>query len=154
MKKNTFVVRENRAEMQKFIVEAPRPQNGQKASSGGIRENGRLASQYKNPVPYYETTTESYDIKSVLIQGIKKWISENSDDIIRVIMDDILWPLITSGAKSIKNKLFVDTQPVLYVDAIDVPYEAVQDSDTNEIETDNDKTSSGKIIKFATNKAS
>ena len=56
--------------------------------------------------------------------------------------------------KGIKNKLFVDTQPVLYVDAIDVPYEAVQDSDTNEIETDNDKTSSGKIIKFATNKAS
>lgn len=42
--------------MAKYIVEAPEPKKGQKASSGGIRENGKLASQFKNPVPYKEPT--------------------------------------------------------------------------------------------------
>ena len=42
--------------MVKYIVEAPEPKNGQKVSSGGIRENGKLASQFKNPVPYKEPT--------------------------------------------------------------------------------------------------
>ena len=40
--------------MAKYIVEAPEPKKGQKASSGGIREKGRLATQFKNPVPYKE----------------------------------------------------------------------------------------------------
>ena len=40
--------------MAKYIVEAPEPKKGQKVSSGGIREKGRLASQFKNPVPYKE----------------------------------------------------------------------------------------------------
>ena len=38
--------------MAKYIVEAPEPKKGQKVSSGGIRENGKLATQFKNPVPY------------------------------------------------------------------------------------------------------
>ena len=36
----------------RYIVEAPRPTKGQVISSGGLREKGRLVSQYKNPVPY------------------------------------------------------------------------------------------------------
>ena len=42
--------------MVKYIVEAPEPKNGQKVSSGGIRENGKLTAQFKNPVPYKEPT--------------------------------------------------------------------------------------------------
>ena len=42
--------------MAKYIVEAPEPKKGQKVSSGGIRENGKLATQFKNPVPYKEPT--------------------------------------------------------------------------------------------------
>lgn len=40
----------------RYIVEAPEPKKGQKVSSGGIRENGKLAAQFKNPVPYEEPT--------------------------------------------------------------------------------------------------
>ena len=40
--------------MRKFIVEAPEPKEGQKISSGGIRENGKLTAQFKNPIPYEE----------------------------------------------------------------------------------------------------
>ena len=42
--------------MSKYIVEAPEPKKGQKVSSGGIRENGKLTTQFKNPVPYKEPT--------------------------------------------------------------------------------------------------
>lgn len=40
--------------MKKYIVEAPEPKIGQKVSSGGVRENGKLSSQFKNPIPYEE----------------------------------------------------------------------------------------------------
>ena len=40
--------------MERFIVEAPEPKKGQKISSGGIRENGKLVTQFKNPVPCKE----------------------------------------------------------------------------------------------------
>ena len=42
--------------MAKYIVEAPEPKKGQKVSSGGIRERGKLAAQFKNPVPYKSPT--------------------------------------------------------------------------------------------------
>lgn len=42
--------------MTKYIVEAPEPKKSQKVSSGGIRENGKLVTQFKNPVPYKEPT--------------------------------------------------------------------------------------------------
>lgn len=38
--------------MRKLIVEAPELKEGQSDSSGGIRENGKMSVQYKNPVPY------------------------------------------------------------------------------------------------------
>lgn len=35
--------------MNKYIVEVQAPERGQQVSSGGIRENGKLISQFKNP---------------------------------------------------------------------------------------------------------
>lgn len=40
--------------MKKYIVEAPDLKEGQKISSGGIREKGRMAVQFTNPVPYHD----------------------------------------------------------------------------------------------------
>lgn len=56
MSRTTSTTANNKEEikMAKYIVEAPEPKKGQKVSSGGIRENGKLASQFKNPVPYKE----------------------------------------------------------------------------------------------------
>lgn len=55
MKNNTSITKtKENQEMRKYIVEAPAPKKGQSVSSGGIRENGKLAVQYKNPVPYTE----------------------------------------------------------------------------------------------------
>ena len=45
--------------IRKYIVEAPAPKKGQTVSSGGIREKGKLSSQFKNPIPYTEPTQPS-----------------------------------------------------------------------------------------------
>lgn len=55
-KTNNNTINKEDIKMAKYIVEAPAPKKGQKVSSGGIRENGKLASQFKNPVPYIEPT--------------------------------------------------------------------------------------------------
>ena len=51
-KNNTDTKKKTELQMKKYIVEAPVPQEGQKISSGGVRENGKLTSQFKNPIPY------------------------------------------------------------------------------------------------------
>lgn len=48
--RNNNTTTKEETKMAKYIVEAPEPKKGQKVSSGGIRENGKLASQFKNPV--------------------------------------------------------------------------------------------------------
>lgn len=48
----------NKTDSRYYIVEAPVPLKGQVVSSGGIRENGRIAVQFKNPVPYEEPQTQ------------------------------------------------------------------------------------------------
>ena len=50
-KTNTTANTREEIKMAKYIVEAPEPEEGQKVSSGGIRENGKLVTQFKNPVP-------------------------------------------------------------------------------------------------------
>ena len=58
--------------MQKYIVEAPVPKDGQKASSGGIREKGKLIAQFTNPLPYeepsYAYSQTSFNLKEALIE--------------------------------------------------------------------------------------
>lgn len=45
--------------IRKYIVEAPEPKKGQTVSSGGIREKGKLSSQFMNPIPYTGPTQAS-----------------------------------------------------------------------------------------------
>ena len=61
MKENSYKIINNKEDhkMARYIVEAPKPKQGQIASSGGIRENGRISSQFKNPVPYNEPLRSS-----------------------------------------------------------------------------------------------
>ena len=50
-------VSNEQVKMRKYIVEAPEPKAGQKVSTGGIREKGKMAVPFKNPVPYEEPKT-------------------------------------------------------------------------------------------------
>lgn len=56
MSSTTRINKTNQEEvkMRKLIVEAPELKEGQTDGSGGIRENGKISVQYKNPIPYEE----------------------------------------------------------------------------------------------------
>ena len=56
MKQNNKVLSKdfNDTETMAYIVKGPVPKSGQTASSGGIRENGKLCAQYRDPMPYTE----------------------------------------------------------------------------------------------------
>ena len=88
---------------QKYIVEAPMPDKGQLPSSGGIRENGKLTAQYKNPVPY--TDPDSCPSKPLTTP---KSIAHNGDlnDICKYFgkeLSEIIW--VELGKPFLKAKL-------------------------------------------------
>ena len=56
----------------KYIVEAPEPKIGQKVSTGGIREKGKMAVPFKNPVPYEEPETSTTKMVPVSTKNISK----------------------------------------------------------------------------------
>lgn len=77
--------------MKKYIVEAPEPKIGQKVSSGGIRENGKLSSQFKNPIPYDESLhNQNEEFKNYMLNMIWQEFAE---------------PLLRSGLRKLGNTI-------------------------------------------------
>jgi hypothetical protein len=112
MKQNTNSVKnqeENR--MKKYIVEAPELKEGQKVSSGGIRENGKLAAQFKNPVPYKGPTLPP----SVINQHpsseiVRKNQARSQRKEVGMYLLGLTWqefgePLLRSGLRKLRQKL-------------------------------------------------
>ena len=61
----------------KYIVEANSPQAGQCASSGGIRANGKIVSQYRNPIPYSEPIAQSStNTVPKEVSTVKRYVAE------------------------------------------------------------------------------
>ena len=57
MSKTTVAKQSNTQEtpkMKKYLVEVEEPKKGQVVSTGGVRDNGKMAAQFKNPIPYEE----------------------------------------------------------------------------------------------------
>jgi hypothetical protein len=77
--------------MRKLIVEAPELKEGQIDSSGGIRENGRISVQYKNPVPYVEpkmppaVSQKVYTQKDMLKDQAKNFALNVGTDIVTIL---------------------------------------------------------------------
>lgn len=71
----TKTIIEESTAMKKYIVEAPEPKEGQSLSSGGIRQqNGKMATQFKNPILYEEFNVEytyPYGYKDLFIDELK-----------------------------------------------------------------------------------
>lgn len=97
--------------MMKYIVEAPEPKKGQKTSSGGIRENGKLAAQYKNPVPYKEPTPSPAVVASqmnpqLLIQEQKRTRrNEVSYYLLKLAWQEFGEPLVRTGLNCLADKV-------------------------------------------------
>ena len=125
-------------EMAKYIVEAPEPKKGQKVSSGGIRENGKLASQFKNPVPYKEQARARRNEAGMYLLGLA-W-------------QEFGEPLLRSSLRKLGNTIInkiecPSEQPAPHIVS---PNPVVIDVEADEIETvyDDDK-----IIRFPNRKA-
>ena len=126
------------AKMAKYIVEAPEPKKGQKVSSGGIRENGKLASQFKNPVPYKEQARARRNEAGMYLLGLA-W-------------QEFGEPLLRSSLRKLGNTIInkiecPSEQPAPHIVS---PNPVVIDVEADEIETvyDDDK-----IIRFPNRKA-
>lgn len=141
------------AKMAKYIVEAPEPKKGQKVSSGGIRENGKLATQFKNPVPYKEPTlpptvvTQKPNTELIRKEQARARRNEAGMYLLSLAWQEFGEPLLRSGLRKLRNSI---------IDKIEGPYDqptqhipsrnpVVIDVEADEIETvyDDDK-----IIRF------
>lgn len=136
--RNNNTTTKEETKMAKYIVEAPEPKKGQKVSSGGIRENGKLASQFKNPVPYKEQARARRNEAGMYLLGLA-W-------------QEFGKPLLRSSLRKLGNTIInkiecPSEQPAPHIVS---PNPVVIDVEADEIETvyDDDK-----IIRFPNRKA-
>ena len=136
--RNNNTTTKEETKMAKYIVEAPEPKKGQKVSSGGIRENGKLASQFKNPVPYKEQARARRNEAGMYLLGLA-W-------------QEFGEPLFRSSLRKLGNTIInkiecPSEQPAPHIVS---PNPVVIDVEADEIETvyDDDK-----IIRFPNRKA-
>lgn len=136
--RNNNTTTKEETKMAKYIVEAPEPKKGQKVSSGGIRENGKLASQFKNPVPYKEQARARRNEAGMYLLGLA-W-------------QEFGKPLLRSSLRKLGNTIInkiecPSKQPAPHIVS---PNPVVIDVEADEIETvyDDDK-----IIRFPNRKA-
>ena len=136
--RNNNTTTKEETKMAKYIVEAPEPKKGQKVSSGGIRENGKLASQFKNPVPYKEQARARRNEAGMYLLGLA-W-------------QEFGEPLLRSSLRKLGNTIInkiecPSEQPAPHIVS---PNPVVIDVEADEIETvyDDDK-----ILRFPNRKA-
>ena len=135
--RNNNTTTKEETKMAKYIVEAPEPKKGQKVSSGGIRENGKLASQFKNPVPCKEQARARRNEAGMYLLGLA-W-------------QEFGKPLLRSSLRKLGNTIInkiecPSEQPAPHIVS---PNPVVIDVEADEIETvyDDDK-----IIRFRNRK--
>lgn len=102
MKENNKLNNQGKNQMKKYIVEAPEPLNGQKASSGGIREKGKITVQYCNPVPYEEPLAhsneiETYQTDKIIVARQNPISREMVQFFIEIIWQEFAEPVVRSG---------------------------------------------------------
>ena len=136
--RNNNTTTKEETKMAKYIVEAPEPKKGQKVSSGGIRENGKLASQFKNPVPYKEQARARRNEAGMYLLGLA-W-------------QEFGEPLLRSSLRKLGNTIInkiecPSEQPAPHIVS---PNPVVIDVEADEIETVYDDY---KIIRFPNRKA-
>lgn len=96
--------------MRKLIVEAPELKAGQTDSSGGIRENGKISVQYKNPIPYEEPKLPSaapqktYSRKDMLKDQAKAFAMDVGTDIASMLWYEYGRPFLQAKLHQLGQK--------------------------------------------------
>lgn len=101
---------ESKQQIKKYIVEAPEPLQGQIASSGGIREKGKLAHQFRNPQPYIEppiyvkNSSPTNNLKFILEKNACDFASQCSKDILNILWYEYGKPFLIQKTKKLYQK--------------------------------------------------
>ncbi len=140
--------------MKKYIVEAPEPEKGQKASSGGIREGGRMASQFKNPVPYEEPTllpslrTQPTNSDVIRKDQVRAFRNKAGVYFLGIAWQELGEPIFRSELRKIRNKIINNIEASVH-DVGRISPEVI------DVEEDGIKTTSDdeKIVPFYRRKA-
>lgn len=155
--KNTPLT-EHETKMRKYIVDGPEPKEGQKASSGGIRQNGKLTAQFKNPVPYEETilpavtASQKSDVGVIHQEQASVRTHEMSMYLLSLVWQEFGEPVFRSGLRKIKSNIInkIESSADIHAELILSPESELIDVYPNEIETIHD---SDGIIHFPTRKS-
>lgn len=100
--------------MQKYIVEVKAPKKGQKVSTGGVRENGKMAAQFTNPVPYIEPEyrpaiqPQNYGLKEYAKERATELAQDAIHDGLEILWYEFLQPVLRSKLRQLRNR-FVST---------------------------------------------
>lgn len=158
----TTKTNQEKVKMRKLIVEAPELKEGQRDSSGGIRENGKISVQYKNPIPYEEpklppaAPLNTYTRKDLLKDQVKNLAMDIGTDIVSMLWYEYGRPFLQTKLHQLGQKALAylespsrTKQPPTFTESkaskiIDAEYVEVQEADDL---NDNDK-----IIHFPTKK--
>lgn len=106
-------------DVNQIIVEAPKLKDGQIYSSGGVRENGKIIAQYKNPRPYYEPQilkelpNNSYTIGDRVKDQVTDLAISIGKECILMIWKEFVKPLIHSGLNQLCQKKAINEENIL-----------------------------------------
>ena len=131
--------------MKKYVVEAPEPKDGQVASSGGIRENGKLVAQYKNPRPY-EESLENIDYEEKVESELDYAIKNEVRDIFKTLLLEVVLPYCKKFINDLNVKIESNEEVKPYY------ISKSKHIDKNE-ETQNVNKHNGKVVQFKYKKA-
>ena len=98
--------------MGKIVVDAPDLKAGEEYSSGGVRKNGKMICQYKNPRPYVEkrvVINEPVDVATIRQKEVCKSndiFQEIGEEVIDLLWENIGSPLLDAVFKRM-GELFV-----------------------------------------------
>lgn len=158
---NTVITTKTKPEeikMRKLIVEAPELKEGQTDSSGGIRENGKISVQYKNPVPYVEpklppvALQKTYTRKDMLKDQAKELAMDAGTDLISTFWYEFGRPFLQAKLHQLGQKAIARLEaPSKLSQSISheyvVPSEIIDIECVDCAETDN-LVDNDKIIRF------
>lgn len=121
---NTNTIKEN-LKMKKYIVEVKEPKNGQVVSTGGVRKNGKMESQFKNPVPYEEpkltpvvgkadivstAKVSSYTMKDRIKNEAEELAVDVGRDLVSMLWCDFAKPFLKAKLNQTLDRLLTSPQ--------------------------------------------
>lgn len=111
-----------------YVVEAPTVEPGQTVSTGGIRKDGKMVAQFRNPVPLEQQISNS---PAVTTAETTRLIPDRNHEVVKDIAFEILsdlWndfgrPLLKSQLRCFSQKLINRLQGTVISN---VPLEAIE----------------------------